>query len=132
MPQYADAIRAAEARMSVLKFNVRDLAVAAELDAGTVGDFLAGNRWPRRSTRAKLEEALGFQPNVLQDIAEGRTQAELLGWVKPDPVVEPDVGPEAEDRTGYPVGLGLDDEAADLTPEQIESVRAVIRAMKPQ
>lgn len=31
-----------------------------------------------------------------------------------------------------PVGLGLDDEASDLTPEQIETVRAVIRGMKPK
>jgi transcriptional regulator with XRE-family HTH domain len=39
------------------------------------------------------------------------------------------VGPPPD--TAQPVGLGLDSEAADLTPEQIESVRAVIRAMKP-
>ena len=38
--------------------------------------------------------------------------------------------PEAHELE-QPVGLGLDDEASDLTPEQIESVRAVIRAMKP-
>ncbi len=36
--------------------------------------------------------------------------------------------PEIDPR---PVGLGLDSEADGLTPEQIESVRAVIRAMKP-
>lgn len=38
---------------------------------------------------------------------------------------------EGHAPSARPVGLGLDDAAAGLTPEQIESVRAVIRAMKP-
>lgn len=36
------------------------------------------------------------------------------------------------DHVSQPVGLGLDDEAAELSPAQIEAVRAVIRGMKPQ
>lgn len=47
------------------------LARAAEVDYGTVSDFLAGNRWPRFSTLAKIEAALGWAPGTIDRLTRG-------------------------------------------------------------
>lgn len=39
------------------------------LDPGTIGDFLNGARWPRRSTLARIELALGIEPGTLGMLA---------------------------------------------------------------
>ena len=109
-----DHAAAAQAANDVLHehgWNVRDLAQAADLDPGTVGDFLSGVRWPRTGTRGRLEQALGLTPGTLQRIAEGKP---LREQAQPE----------------QPVGLGLDAEADGLTPEEIEPVLAIVRAIK--
>lgn len=45
-----------------------ELARVAGLDVGTVSDFLAGSRWPRRQTLAKLDVALGWDAGSLDGI----------------------------------------------------------------
>jgi transcriptional regulator with XRE-family HTH domain len=115
----ADAVRVATELMHERGWNVRDLAREADLDPGTVGDFLAGTRWPRMGTRGRIEKALGIDPGELDRTRRG------------EPTVtrrNSQPGPEVDPR---PVGLGLDDEASDLLPEQVEAIRALIRSMKP-
>lgn len=51
------------------------LAREAEIDGGTVSDFLAGNRWPRLSTLAKLDAALGWSPGTIDRLARGADSA---------------------------------------------------------
>lgn len=46
------------------------LARRAQIDPQTLGDFLAGRRWPRTSTLAKIERALGMTPGTLAAIGE--------------------------------------------------------------
>lgn len=99
-------------------WNVRDLARAADLDPGTVGDFLAGLRWPRMGTRGRIESALDLPAGELQRIRNG--EPTVTGQ-------NPQPAPEIDPR---PVGLGLDAEAADLRDEQVEAIRALIRSMK--
>ena len=48
-----------------------DLARAASVDAGTVGDFLAGTRWPKGVTRGKIAGALGWTPESLDRLERG-------------------------------------------------------------
>lgn len=48
------------------------LAEAAKVDAGTLGDFLIGKRWPHPSTLDGIERALGLQPDTIQGWADGR------------------------------------------------------------
>lgn len=48
-----------------------ELARAAGLDAGTVGDFLDGSRWPRVPTLAKIDAALGWDPGTTGAVAAG-------------------------------------------------------------
>lgn len=41
------------------------------LDPATVADFLDGDRWPRESTRSKIEDALGLERARLVLVADG-------------------------------------------------------------
>ncbi len=70
-----------------------------------------------------IEDALGWPAGWTSKILSGEADGEPTVTEQ-----NPQPAPEIDPR---PVGLGLDDEADGLTPEQIESVRAVIRAMKP-
>jgi transcriptional regulator with XRE-family HTH domain len=47
------------------------VAQRANVDPGTVRDFLAGERWPWTSSRARIEKALDLKPGVLELIANG-------------------------------------------------------------
>lgn len=71
-------------RMSALGLDTATLAAAAQIDPGTAGDFLSGERWPQISTRAKLDRALQWEPGTITAMAAG---AEL-----------PDVSRDGEDR----------------------------------
>ena len=46
-------------------------------DKGTVGTFLAGETWPRRTTLARIEDVLGWPVGTITDIAEGRAHPPL-------------------------------------------------------
>ena len=47
-----------------------DLAVNSGTDPATIGDFLAGRRWPRPATLGKIEDALGLTPGTLAALGE--------------------------------------------------------------
>lgn len=47
------------------------LAREANVDPGTVGDFLNGKRWPRREKMAAMERALLLTPGTLTQLSEG-------------------------------------------------------------
>lgn len=57
--------------MSTQGYSAAALAREAGLDPGTVGDFLAGKRWPRREKLAAIERALMFADGTLSRMAEG-------------------------------------------------------------
>lgn len=43
----------------------------AQVDPGTLNEFLNGNRWPSVATRGKIEKALGWSAGTITDIADG-------------------------------------------------------------
>lgn len=47
------------------------LTVEADLSPDTVVDFLAGKRWPRKATRHAIEDALGLDRGVIEEVAKG-------------------------------------------------------------
>lgn len=51
--------------------NIAWLADKAEVDPGTVGDFLNGSRWPKVRTQGRLEKALGWPAGTIHQIAQG-------------------------------------------------------------
>lgn len=57
--------------MAHLEWNNAALVTAAGVDAGTVGDFLNGQRWPKLGTQGKLERALRWPAGTLRAIAMG-------------------------------------------------------------
>lgn len=80
------AARAVEAAMAELGWNVRDLAREARADAGTIGDFLSSERWPRAATRGRIEKALGWPAGTIREVAEGAPAPSSDGS-EPDPEV---------------------------------------------
>ena len=129
VPNYVVPIRVVQTLMHQQQLNVRDLATRAELDPGTVGDFLAGHRWPRIATLGKIESALGLNPGDLQAFADERLQPDIYLMLKPPIVVETeDVGPDDDagyvaDPTGPPALSQIsDDELADRIRAGLEAM----------
>lgn len=87
--------------MASLGFSAAALAREASLDPSTVGDFVAGRRWPRREKLAAIERVLMLAPGVLSAIAEGGT-GEGVATVKrtgrPDAAVGEAVAEEMRHR----------------------------------
>lgn len=79
-----------------------DLARAAGVDAGTVGDFLGGVRWPKGITKAKFAAALGWTPESLDRIERGDepVSAETVSSSDQDAGVLLDMPPEALEGLG--------------------------------
>lgn len=104
-----------------LGWSQSELAQRAGVDSGTLGDFLAGRRWPRNTTQFKVEKALGWRPGTISRIARGDDP----------PVVRGDRQDPASD---LPVGSGVDPELltelAQADSAAIEAVRAVLRAAR--
>lgn len=48
-----------------------EFARKADVDPGTLTDFLAGKRWPQPATRKKISLALGWPPQGIDMIARG-------------------------------------------------------------
>jgi hypothetical protein len=78
LPGESDARQAVRDELARLRHDPVWLARAAPVDQGTVADFLAGNRWPRLSTLAKIDAALGWNPGTIDRIARGTTGAGYL------------------------------------------------------
>lgn len=70
-PDPSAAARAVRDQLARLQRDPAWLARVAEVDQGTVGDFLAGNRSPRLSTMAKIEGALGWEPGTIDRLTKG-------------------------------------------------------------
>lgn len=60
-----------QTEMSRIGWSNADLSRSAGIDNGTVGDFLAGVRWPTSITRAKIARALGWAPESIDAIERG-------------------------------------------------------------
>ncbi|MBO9522293.1 MAG: hypothetical protein J7518_12215 [Nocardioidaceae bacterium] len=94
----ADAVAA---RMAHLEWNNSQLVAVARVDAGTVGDFLNGKRWPKIGTQGKIEKALSWPLGMLRAIAAGAAV--------PDPADPEGNGTKAEEsddvRFRRPAGL---------------------------
>lgn len=67
-PAVARAGAAVAARREELKLTQRHLAREGIVNAGTLVDFEKGRRWPRKSTRSKLEDALQWPPGTINRI----------------------------------------------------------------
>lgn len=65
----AAAERVVQERMERLGLTNAELARMAGVDAGTIGDFIQGRRWPLPSTRLALEVALELKPGTLAAVA---------------------------------------------------------------
>lgn len=74
---------AVQAAMASRGMNPGDLARRASVDAGTVGDFLSGQRWPKLRTQGRIEDALGWDAGTIAAIVNGAEP--------PSPKTEPTV-----------------------------------------
>lgn len=79
-----DAVAAEMARRG---WNKADLAAAAEVDYGTISDFLAYERRAQGRTQAALERALGWSPGTYRRLALGAIDEPepAVGTVTPGP-----------------------------------------------
>jgi transcriptional regulator with XRE-family HTH domain len=79
-----------------------ELAREAAVDAGTIGDFLGGSRWPKGVTRAKLATAFGWTPESLDIVERGGEPVpiETVGTPTQDAGVLLDMPPEALEGLG--------------------------------
>lgn len=62
---------AVEAAAGEKGWNGRDLAKVASVDPGTVADLISGKRWPRSTTRARIEKALEWPSGSIHHVANG-------------------------------------------------------------
>ncbi len=65
------ARRAVQAELAAAGWNPADLAKRADLDPGTVDDFVSGDRWIKIRTQGRIEQALGWAPGTMAAIVEG-------------------------------------------------------------
>lgn len=94
----ADAVAA---WMAGREWNNTQLVAATGVDAGTIGDFLNGKRWPKTGTQGKIEKALSWPPGTLRAIA---------GGAEPPAVGGDTQDAETEDELLYRRPEGLSDE----------------------
>lgn len=81
MPQNPNQRRASDAVAKWLAKNYKNngwLAETAEADAGTIGDFLNGQRWPKLGTQGRIESALGWPSGTIRQIGLGGEIPETL------------------------------------------------------
>lgn len=107
------AAAAVEAAAGAKGWNVKDLAAASDVDPATVTDFLAARRWPRMTTRAAIERALNWPGGSIAQIASGDAA--------------PAASSSAQDMD--PESLDLVAEVDELTREDREAIRAVVRQL---
>lgn len=65
------ARQAVREEMTRQRITSADLARDTGLDYATVRDFVAGDRWPRSGTLAKIDEALNWTHGTLERIGRG-------------------------------------------------------------
>lgn len=107
-------------RRGQLRLHQSELGKLVDVSTKTVNNWESARTGaPRANTASALERALGWEP--------GSIRAVLLGG---EPTVTPENPRPAPETPAQPVGLGLDAAADGLTPEEIEPVLAVVRAIK--
>jgi|GEM_PF-3009727 len=74
--------------------SIAALTRTTSLDKATIGDFLAGTRWPRPASLTKLDVALGWAPGTIDRISRG---------------IEADVRPPSQDASGVLLDIDLTD-----------------------
>lgn len=84
-------------------------------DAGTIGDFLNGNRWPKFKTQGRIEKALGWQPGTLTEVADGAQPPSMEATVGGD---AEDAGSGEEDALLYRRPEGLSDQEWERVKEE--------------
>jgi hypothetical protein len=62
------ARQAVSAQMADRGINPTDVARQAKINPDTIGDFLAGTRWPKIGTQGKIERALNWPPGTISQI----------------------------------------------------------------
>lgn len=62
---------AVQAAMAARGMNPGDLARKGNVDPGTVGDFLSGQRWPKLRTQGRIEDALGWPAGTIAAVVNG-------------------------------------------------------------
>lgn len=126
LPRLADAVRR---RREELGLGQADLQARGGPGVTTVGKIeRAEIPKPMRSTLKRLDAALEWVPNSALFVLRGGT-ASPLDEPLPSRDVEPEV-PRPGSADIRPVGLGLDAEADGLPPEDVEAIRAQVRALK--
>lgn len=62
---------AVAAEMAHRRWTNTELAKRSGVDINTIGDFLAGSRWPKSPTQGRLESALDWPAGTISAIAAG-------------------------------------------------------------
>lgn len=63
--------RLVEARITALGLTATDVATRAELNPKTVRGLIAGDRWPRTSSRGRIEQVLGWPAGTIAAVGDG-------------------------------------------------------------
>jgi len=124
MEEHRDAAReAVRTELARRKWEPAQLAREAELDSGTVSDFLNGKRWPRTGNLAKIDEALGWPAGTLDTTNRTGRAPEALAEARPpqgQSVVE-EVFEHLTDRIMLSVSRSS---VLDLEPSELEEAAA--------
>lgn len=95
MAQTHDQRRASRGVSAWLAHHERNIAWLirkTKADAGTIGDFLNGNRWPKFQNQGRIEKAIGWPAGTLTAIADG---AEVPGLEDHEEPAEAETAPLA-------------------------------------
>lgn len=93
----AQVAQRVKARMAELSMTNGELTQRAQLDPGTVKDFLDGVRKPIQRSQYKLDEALGWRPGGIAGLYDDGTEPTVLSGLHVQvQVVEPADDPIAE------------------------------------
>lgn len=107
-----NAANAVLARMAELRMNTSELARAAQLDLGTVSDFLSGKRWPKVGTRGAMEIALAWPPGTIGQLGSGARLEDIVS-----------ASGQGDVMLDLPPAI-----FEGLSPNQIDELKAGIRA----
>lgn len=130
------AARAVEAAMGERGWDVADMVRGIGVDPGTLRDFLNGQRWPRTSTRGKIERALGWESGTIRAIAEGVGQAPGARPARPADIAEllatdPTLSERSREHIVNQYRLLQQLSALELTPAEAREIdRDAIRQSK--
>jgi transcriptional regulator with XRE-family HTH domain len=107
----AEAVRSRRYRLGMSQQAVAD---AASVSLRSIGNLERGEGVPQLGKRLAIETALRWAPGSIEAVMRGEDPTEL----------------SLETRQPQPVGLGLDAEADGLPLEDVEAIRAQVRALK--